>query len=86
MRRREFLQSGAAFTAVAVLPHGAFADTPFTPKPEVWRKFEITTRVELAEISERIGLAFYRFRSRSVNQRDEEVCTGEWTQIVRPRT
>ncbi len=47
---------------------------------------EITTEVELADVAERIGLAFYRFRSRSVNQSGEEVCTGEWTQIVRPRT
>ena len=51
MRRREFLQGGAALTAIAALPHGAFADTPFTPKPEVWRKFEITTRVEIANPS-----------------------------------
>jgi transglutaminase-like putative cysteine protease len=47
MLRREFLQSGAALTAVAVLPRGASADTPFAPKPDAWRKFEITMRVEI---------------------------------------
>ena len=29
------------------------------------------------------GSTFYRFRSRSVNERGEEVCSGQWTQIVR---
>jgi acyl dehydratase len=46
---------------------------------------EITTAVELAEASERVGLVFYRFRSRSVNQRGEQVCAGLWTHIVRQR-
>ena len=46
---------------------------------------EITTEVQLTEISERVGLAFYRFRSRSVTQRGEEASVGQWTQIVRPR-
>src|SRR5262249_16672649 len=35
-------------TAVAALPRGAFADTPFTPRPDAWRKFEVTTRIEIA--------------------------------------
>jgi transglutaminase-like putative cysteine protease len=51
MRRREFLQGGAALTAAAALPRGAFANAPFAPKPEAWRKFEISTRVEIAKPS-----------------------------------
>jgi transglutaminase-like putative cysteine protease len=51
MRRREFLQCGAALTAAAALPRGAFANAPFAPKPEAWRKFEISTRVEIAKPS-----------------------------------
>ena len=47
MRRREFLQSGVALTLIAGLPKGALADVPFTPKPDAWRKFEITTRIEI---------------------------------------
>ncbi len=49
MIRREFLRSGAALTVIAALPRGAFADAPFTPKPNAWRKFEITTRVEIVK-------------------------------------
>jgi acyl dehydratase len=46
---------------------------------------EISTQVTVAKIHERIGMAFYVFESRSLNQRGEEVCRGRWTQIVRPR-
>jgi len=66
-----------------MLVHGG---QQFSWGPLVHAGDEITTQVELAEISERVGLAFYRFRSRSLNQRGEEVCTGDWTHIVRPRT
>ena len=51
MRRRDFLASGAALTAVAALPRGASADTPFAPKPDAWRKFEVVTRVEIVKPS-----------------------------------
>jgi transglutaminase-like putative cysteine protease len=54
MLRREFLRSGAALSALAVLPHGTFADTPFAPKPDGWRKFEITTRVEILKPSGKV--------------------------------
>lgn len=47
MKRREFLCGGAALTAVAAVPRRAFADAPFTPRPNAWRKFEVTTRVEI---------------------------------------
>ena len=46
---------------------------------------EITTTVALGEVSQRIGMSFYVFESRSANRRGEEVCRGRWTQIVRPR-
>jgi transglutaminase-like putative cysteine protease len=49
MKRREFLRGGAALTAVAALPHSALAQVPFTPRPDAWRKFEVTTRVEIVK-------------------------------------
>ncbi len=47
---------------------------------------EITTTVTVADIRERLGMAYYVLASRSSNQRGEAVATGIWTEIVRPRT
>jgi len=44
---------------------------------------EISTEVEVKDISERGGLQFFVFESRSTNQDGETVCTGKWTNIVR---
>jgi acyl dehydratase len=44
---------------------------------------EITTEVEVKDVSERGGLEFYVFESRSTNQDGATVCTGKWTNIVR---
>jgi len=44
---------------------------------------EIATEVELTGVSERGGMGFYVFESRSDNQRGERICTGTWTCIVR---
>jgi acyl dehydratase len=44
---------------------------------------EISTECECTDISERGGLAFFVFVTRSTNQRGERVCTGTWTNIVR---
>jgi len=44
---------------------------------------EITTTASVKDISERGGMNFFVFESVSKNQRDETVCTGTWTQIVR---
>lgn len=65
-----------------MLLHGRQA---FSWGPLVHAGDEISTDVRLEDISERAGLAFYRFCSRSLNQLGEAVCTGEWTYIVRPR-
>ena len=65
----------------AMLLHSA---QEFSWGPLVHAGDEITTEVSLADVSERIGLTFYRFGSRSRNQRGEEVCSGEWTHVVRP--
>jgi len=66
----------------AMLVHGG---QEFEWGPLVHAGDEVTTEVRFAEVSERIGMAFYRFESRSANQLGEEVCRGQWTQIVRPR-
>jgi acyl dehydratase len=44
---------------------------------------EITTEAALKERSERAGLGHFTFTTRSVNQRGELVCEGEWLNIVR---
>ena len=44
---------------------------------------EIETTVTVEDVSERGGMGFYVFESRSVNQDGEEVCVGTWTNIVR---
>jgi acyl dehydratase len=64
----------------ARMVHGA---QEFSWGPLVVAGDEITTEVELADVSERGGMGFYVFESRSDNQRGERVCTGKWTCIVR---
>jgi acyl dehydratase len=44
---------------------------------------EITTEAELEESSERGGLQYFVFRTRSTNQRGELVSEGRWTNLVR---
>jgi acyl dehydratase len=55
----------------------------FTWGPLVVAGDEITTEVEVADISERGGVGFFVFESRSDNQDGERVCTGRWTCVVR---
>jgi acyl dehydratase len=64
----------------ARMVHGA---QEFTWGPLVVAGDEIATEVEVADISERAGVRFYVFESRSTNQEGERVCTGTWTCIVR---
>ena len=66
----------------AMLVHGA---QEFEWGPLVFAGDEITTQIAVAEIYERIGMAFYVFASHSTNQHGAQVCRGTWTQIVRPR-
>ena len=66
----------------AMLVHGG---QEFEWGPLVFAGDEITTQVTVADIHERVGMAFYGFASRSTNQRGQLVCSGTWTQIVRPR-
>ena len=44
---------------------------------------EIATTARLDDVSERAGNAFFVFETVSTNTRDETVCTGRWTNIVR---
>lgn len=44
---------------------------------------EISTTAEITDISLRGELALYAFRTDSVNQRGETVCTGTWTNLIR---
>jgi acyl dehydratase len=60
--------------------HGA---QEFSWGPLVVAGDEIATEIEVADISERGGMGFYVFESRSGNQHGERVCTGTWTCIVR---
>ena len=48
MRRRSFLQAGAAVAVLNAMPRTAHAQQlPYDPRPGGWRTFEITTRVEI---------------------------------------
>ncbi len=51
--------------------------------PPVVAGDEIATEVTVKDVSERGGMEFYVFESRSTNQDGETVCTGTWTNIVR---
>ena len=62
------------------LVHGA---QDFTWHLPVVAGDEITTEAAHEDTSERGGLKFFVFTTRSVNQRDELVCEGRWTNIVR---
>ena len=64
----------------ARLVHGA---QEFRWGPLVVAGDEITTTTTVKDIAERGGLAFYVFETQSVNQDDDVVCTGVWTNIVR---
>lgn len=47
--RRHLLKAGAALSAASVLPRGAVAQSAeFAPQPGAWRRFEITTRLDIA--------------------------------------
>lgn len=47
MNRREFVKGTTALSLAAALPHAAFADALFAPKPGAWRSVEVTTRLEI---------------------------------------
>ncbi len=47
MNRREFMKGTTALSLAAALPHTAFADVAFAPKPGAWRSVEVTTRLEI---------------------------------------
>ncbi len=64
----------------AMMVHGGQA---FEWGPLVVAGDEITTTASVKDISDRAGLGYYVFESISTNQRDEQVCRGTWTQIVR---
>ena len=44
---------------------------------------EVSTEATVKDISERRGMGFFVFETVSRNQRDEIVCVGLWTNIVR---
>ena len=46
--RRGFIAGSLATSAGALLPSSAFGQAAFAPKPEKWRSFDITTRLDLA--------------------------------------
>jgi acyl dehydratase len=64
----------------ALMVHGG---QEFIWGPLVVAGDEITTTTTVKDISERGGMGFFVFETVSVNQREETVCTGTWTNIVR---
>ncbi len=65
----------------AHLVHG---EQEFRWGPLVVAGDEIETTVTVRDIHERGGLGFYVFATESRNQAGELVCSGTWTDIVRP--
>jgi acyl dehydratase len=54
-----------------------------------WRRLvvagdELSTTLTVADISEKMEIQFYAFVTESVDAGGEIVCTGTWTNIVRP--
>jgi transglutaminase-like putative cysteine protease len=49
MKRREFIATAGAASAVALVPGFARAQSGFNPQPGAWRNFEIVTRVEIGK-------------------------------------
>ena len=45
---------------------------------------ELSTTLTVADITEKMEIRFYAFATESVDERGEVVCTGTWTNIVRP--
>jgi acyl dehydratase len=64
----------------AHLVHGG---QEFTWGPLVVAGDEICTTASVVDVSERAGLRFYVFESRSTNQDGETVSVGTWSNIVR---
>jgi acyl dehydratase len=64
----------------AMLVHGA---QEFVWGPLVVGGDEITTTTTVKDISPRGEMTFYVFEAVSRNQREETVCTGTWSNIVR---
>jgi acyl dehydratase len=64
----------------ALMVHGG---QEFRWGPLVVAGDEIRTTVTVKDITERDGRGFYVFESISKNDRDETVCVGTWTNIVR---
>jgi acyl dehydratase len=64
----------------AMMVHGA---QEFVWGPLVVAGDEVTTTTTVKDISDRGEMTFYIFESVSRNQRDETVCTGTWSNIVR---
>jgi acyl dehydratase len=45
---------------------------------------ELTTTLTVADISEKVGIGFYVFATETVDSDGEPVCSGLWTNLVRP--
>jgi acyl dehydratase len=45
---------------------------------------ELSTTLTVADITEKLEIQFYAFATESVDARGEVVCSGTWTNIVRP--
>jgi acyl dehydratase len=83
------------FTARAIMPalfdpevgidfaHMVHGGQEFRWGPLVVAGDEITTTATVADVSERGEMGFYVFATESRNQRDEVVCSGVWSNIVR---
>lgn len=82
--------AGAAITGPLFDPeigidfaHMLHGEQEFSWGPLVVAGDELRTTATFSDHSERGGMTFFVLETISVNQRDEKVCTGLWTNIVR---
>jgi len=75
MKRRTFLQVGAAVSVAGALPRFARA-AAFDPEPGAWRKFEVSTRIEILRPA---GTTRAWIPLPSVNSDFQRVLGNEWS-------
>jgi transglutaminase-like putative cysteine protease len=86
--RRDLLKTGAALSLATVLPRLAAAEGIFEPRPGRWRNFEITTRLEIAQVEGKtqawIPLPSVNEKDWFKSERSRWTTNGEATQVRDP--
>ncbi len=49
IERRDFLKASVAISMLSVVPRSSRAEVTFAPQPGTWRRFQLSTRIEIKE-------------------------------------